>query len=193
LNVVSTRDWQALAATLLLALSGCASSRSREFLLKHTPDHVYEKPIRELWPTVKALLEERGFPGEEKGAPYHLETATLTPEGKLPSATSQSSSAAPTNGRSGTGGKGGRRPGGPVADHSNGELWRFVADGESIDDTHCRVAIVRFARDNVDSPESDPIPDVDLEWALILRVEPEKAAAIRREATAAGVELSGSH
>jgi len=65
---------------------------------------------------------------------------------------------------------------------------RLVVDGEAVDNGHCRIRIRRFVRDNIDSPETGGDPDAEFEWALINRVEPERAAAIRSELGDAGID-----
>jgi hypothetical protein len=173
------------AALVLLALSGCASARIPHALAERTEAYVFEKPIAEVWPSVKGLLSERNFLGQETGTPYHLETALVTPEGRLPSSGDSTTAdrAPPSGGGTAGGGRGmgGRRGASRPHDSSGVALVRFVVDGEAVDATHCRVRIVRFDRENRDTPESDGVVDVEMEWDLISRVEPERAASIRSE------------
>jgi len=179
---------RAAVPALLSLLSACAASRAHHFLAERTDEHVFARPIAEVWPVAKTVLAERGFPPEETGGPYRLQTAILTPEGNLQE-TPKTSNAAMDVGRAGGARGGGRRPGAEAPTHSGGEVWRFVVNGTVVDDTHCRVRFTRYTRDSIESPESIGEPDAELEWSLISRVEPETAAAIRKDATAAGVTL----
>ncbi|MCP3100973.1 hypothetical protein LZ198_19040 [Myxococcus sp. K15C18031901] len=51
----------AVIAVGLAAVSGCAGRRREAFLFDKTRDHVYRKPIAEVWPQAIALLKEKGF------------------------------------------------------------------------------------------------------------------------------------
>jgi hypothetical protein len=189
------RVW--LCLSVVFVLGACAGARVHKALAEKTDKFVFDKPIADVWPVAKLVLEERNFIGTQSGGQYHLETPTLTPDGQLPSAgTGSSSSTSSPNGAAGQGqgggrmgGAGGRRGGGsPTADRAGGEVIRYVVDGDAVDDTHCTVRIVRFSRQNVDSPESEGILDAELEWKLISRAAPERAAEIRKELAAQGIQ-----
>jgi hypothetical protein len=174
-------------------MAACAGARLREALSKETQDYIIAKPIAEVWPVVKQVLEDRRFPGFPKGNnPYHLETATLTSSGEAPGAETTGGGAAASRAAAAQGGRGaagnrGMRAG-PV-DHAGGSVMRFVVDGEAVDETHSRVRVVRHSRDNIDSSESDIDRDADMEWEIISRLEPERADVIRKSLAAQGLEV----
>ena len=49
--------------TLLFALTlfACSTVQRHAFVANHVADYVYDKPIEELWPTVKQVLSDEGF------------------------------------------------------------------------------------------------------------------------------------
>ena len=72
-------------------------------------------------------------------------------------------------------------------------IWRSserrgVVDGEAVNADHCAIRIVHFKKDNLDSPQSDGERDVEMEWELIARAEPERAERIRQELAAKGLQ-----
>jgi hypothetical protein len=177
-----------VAAFAVLTTVSCANTRVRDALAKQTESFVLAKPIAEAWPVVKQVLEDRHFPGSPSpNKPFHLETAILTSEGGFPTASVTPGGAAPQGAAGGRGGRGGSRS--VAIDHVGGELMRFVADGEAVDDTHCKVRIVRYLRDNIDASENDVRRDVGMEFEVISRLEPERAAEIRKALAADGIEL----
>jgi hypothetical protein len=167
---------------------GCAGPRLQKALQEQTDSYVYAKPLSEVWPLAEQVLESHHFAGNPVGSPYHLETTLMTPEGEFPTAEPSGAGGAGQNPGAG-GGRGGSRRGGPsrLADRSGGELVRFVVEGESVDADHCSVRIIRYTRDNMDTPEADGKRAVDMEWELISRAEPSRAARIREELKATGV------
>jgi hypothetical protein len=173
-------------------LCGCATSRLHQALGQRTESYVLAKGCADVWPTVKQVLEDRRFPGYPKGdRPYHLETAMLTASGDAPGAETTAGDRQPMRGRGGAAAAqahGGSMRSGPV-DHPGSQVMRFVVDGEAVDDAHCRVRVVRFARDNIDSAESDIDRDPEMEFEIISRLEPEHAEAMRKELAAQGIEL----
>jgi hypothetical protein len=176
---------------LLFALvtgAACAGPRLHRALAERTENYVINQPIAKVWPVAQQLLQDHHVPGTSSPGLYHLETPVLTRNGQLPAASSQSSSAPAGQGQGGGRGGGRRGSKSPASDRSGGEVRRFVVDGDAVDDAHCTVHIVRFSRDNVDSPESAE-RDAELEWELVSRVEPERAAVIRKELAASGIQV----
>jgi hypothetical protein len=176
----------------LLLATGCAGSRVHQALQQRTEPYVFDQPLDTVWPVAQALLTERNFPTFGNGVPHHLETAMLTPEGGAPGASTQGGApAGKAPGGMGPGGGGGRGGGGRgrAGDNSGSALIRYNLDGDVVDAGHCRVRFIHYTRDNMDSPEQGPERDVDLEWELINRVEPQKATTIRQELAAQGVKV----
>jgi hypothetical protein len=177
-------------ATLCLA-AGCASSRTQRFLAEHTDGHVFAAPIATVWPAAKQVLTDRGFPPVDGDGPYRLKTAILTPDGNLDKVSNSSaapaqSSAGTASGRRGSGA--GRGGGGLQAPTHSSETWHFAVNGEVIDDSHCRIRFVRYSRSSFDDPEVAN-DDYELQWALIGKVEPDAAAALRKQAQGEDVIL----
>jgi hypothetical protein len=113
----------------------------------------------------------------------------LTASGSPPGA--ETTGGTPRPARGGMGARNGASPGirsGPV-DHSGSAVMRYVVDGDVVDEGHCRVRAVRHVRDNIDSPENEPERDGELEFEIVLRVEPERANEIRKDLSAQGIEL----
>ncbi|AGC42014.1 hypothetical protein MYSTI_00664 [Myxococcus stipitatus DSM 14675] len=50
-----------VAAACVVSVAGCAASRKEAFLLEKSRDHVYRKPVAEVWPQALALLTEKGY------------------------------------------------------------------------------------------------------------------------------------
>ncbi|MDY7225878.1 hypothetical protein [Hyalangium rubrum] len=65
----------ALLLVAALALStGCAANRRDAYLHDKAREHVYRKPINEVWPEVKAMLAEEEFSIMEAQGGYELQT-----------------------------------------------------------------------------------------------------------------------
>lgn|GEM_PF-1042484 len=63
-----------LAVAALLTLAGCSSSLRQNYLRDKAADHVYTRPLPDLWPEVKALLKEQGYSWKEMQGRFVLET-----------------------------------------------------------------------------------------------------------------------
>jgi hypothetical protein len=171
-------------------LCGCATSRLHQALAQRTEGYVLAKGCPDVWPTVKQVLEDRRFPGFPKGdRPYHLETAMLTEGGGAPGAET-TGGGRPAMGRGQPASGGARGAGlrsGPV-DHAGSTIMRFIVDGEVVDDGHCKVRVVRHQKENIDALETEIDRDSEMEWEIIVRLEPEKADGMRKEMAAQGLE-----
>jgi hypothetical protein len=55
----------ALAFIALLGASGCAASNRESFMRERAGEHVYQRPLPEVWEAAKQLLAEDGFSGRE--------------------------------------------------------------------------------------------------------------------------------
>jgi hypothetical protein len=174
-----------MSLVVLAVLNACAGARIHRALAERTDKYVFAEPISRVWPVAQQILQDHHFVGTSSEGLYHLETPTLTPDGRFPNAGTSPSS--PATAGQGQGGRGGQR-GLPGSDQAGGEVMRFVVDGEAVDGTHCTVRIVRFTRDNVDAPEVRE-RDAELEWELVSRVEPNRAAEIRTELAASGIHV----
>ncbi|WP_338871281.1 hypothetical protein [Myxococcus stipitatus] len=50
-----------VAAACAVSVAGCAASRKEAFLFDKTREHVYRKPVAEVWPQALALITEKGY------------------------------------------------------------------------------------------------------------------------------------
>lgn len=55
----------ALTFIALLAGPGCASSNRETFMRERAAEHVYERPMPEVWAAAKQLLTDQGYTGRE--------------------------------------------------------------------------------------------------------------------------------
>ncbi|WP_224364108.1 hypothetical protein [Hyalangium versicolor] len=62
--------WVVMALCLV---TGCASQRE-SFLRDRAGEHVYKQPLSEIWPRVKAVLDDQGYYFEEAPEGFLLET-----------------------------------------------------------------------------------------------------------------------
>jgi hypothetical protein len=63
----------ALAVSLCL-LAGCAAQRREAFAKERAAEHVYQRPLEELWPVAKQLLKDEGYSWKEIPGQYVLAT-----------------------------------------------------------------------------------------------------------------------
>ena len=169
-----------------LLIIGCAGAKTRQALAVKTDNFIIARSCNDVWPTVKQVLEDHGFPGFTKGdRQLHLETAMLTEGGGVPGASTTGGSAPMVRGQSAS--QRGMR-GGPV-DHAGSAVMRFIADGDVIDEQHCRVRVVRHLKDNIDASETDVDRDPYMELDVISRLEPDRAEEIRQALKADGIDL----
>lgn len=58
----------ALAAALALspAITGCAASNRETYMREHAGEHIYERPLPEVWAAAKQLLADDGYSGREE-------------------------------------------------------------------------------------------------------------------------------
>lgn len=62
-----TMGTRVLLALALAATVGCAAHRQHTFLMEHAGQHVYSRPLSEVWPEVLGLLQARGFGVQDSG------------------------------------------------------------------------------------------------------------------------------
>jgi len=63
-----------LAIATLLVLSGCSGSLRKNYMRDKAADHVYRKPLAEIWPGVYAVLKDKGYSWRENPGRFVLET-----------------------------------------------------------------------------------------------------------------------
>lgn len=63
-----------LLLTVTALASGCASTRRDAYIQDKASQYVYRKPIAEVWPQVRALLQEKELPLREAPGAYEIGT-----------------------------------------------------------------------------------------------------------------------
>ncbi|MFL5345973.1 MAG: hypothetical protein ACJ8AT_14375 [Hyalangium sp.] len=63
-------------AAVLCLMTGCASHQKENYLKDRAVEHVYKQPLSEIWPRVKAVIDDQGYYFEEEKSPegYVLQT-----------------------------------------------------------------------------------------------------------------------
>jgi hypothetical protein len=170
-----------LAVATLLALSGCAGTRRENFQRDQAAAHVYRKPLVELWPQVKAVLQEKGYSWRESSGRFVLETEWRDAgDGTLGTATSYRYLV-----------EGYTRP-------SGGTILRVMRAERTSQDigSNYRSGVVRTRSDMAgavaSSNTSGKLPaerrsarDLQLELELLQRLDPEAAAKLEADAKSA--------
>jgi uncharacterized lipoprotein len=151
-----------LAVTTLV--TGCAASRREAYVQEKASQYVYRKPIAEVWPQVRMLLKERDLPLREAPGAYEIST-----DWHMVGAPS-------TLGTS---------------------YVRYLVRGKQPTPSMCSVEIFRQNRVEagqgpvdartgqrraIGTDSTNLQRDMELEWELLQRVDPEGAKALRAEA-----------
>ena len=153
------------AALLLLALGlGCTTVARRQALLKNgLDDWRYPRAAAEIWPELQKLLDERQYPlvGADRAAVggatrnWLLESLSFGYETR----------ARPTGGRI-------------LETGSNAEGYRIRAEAWPVKDGGTRVQLTRLKRDDTNPAGVVETRDLELELALLQRIDPVAAARI---------------
>lgn len=150
------------AITMLTA--GCAAARRETYIHEQTAQHVYRKPLDEVWPQVRMMLKEKELPLREAPGAYEIST-----DWHMVGAPSS------------------------LGTH----YVRYLVRGRQPGPALCTVQILKQ-----DRTEAGPGPvdsrtgqrreigtdythltrDVQMEWELMQRVDPEAAQALQAEA-----------
>jgi len=156
-----------LLAAVSLTTSGCAGRRKEAFLHDKAREHVYRKPIAEVWPQALALLKERGFSfrvgkeGFEASTEFKMEGA--------PSSLGTTYVAYLVRGIE-------KGPG-----QCSLEYWKRIStESRGADNTTGRPNEVAESGPRTDTGNFNR--DEELEWELIQRVDSESAAALKAQA-----------
>jgi hypothetical protein len=62
------------AVVVLSLLTGCAAQKRENYLRDRAAEHVYTQPLNAMWPSVEAVLEEKGYYWREVPDRFVLET-----------------------------------------------------------------------------------------------------------------------
>ncbi|HEX8819719.1 MAG TPA: hypothetical protein VF794_07355 [Archangium sp.] len=163
----SNRSPWSLSLVLLAVASlaaGCASVRREAYIHNKTLQHVYRKPIAEVWPQVRSMLQARELPLREAPGSYEISTDW-------------------------------HMVGAPSSLGTN--YVRYLVRGKQPSPVMCAVEIFRQnrvesgpgpvdsrtgQRQNLGTDTTNLRRDVEMEWELFQRVDPEGAKALREEA-----------
>jgi hypothetical protein len=61
-------------AVVLCLTTGCAAHRMESYLGDKAAEHVYKQPLSEIWPKVKAVIDDQGYYFEEAPEGFLLQT-----------------------------------------------------------------------------------------------------------------------
>lgn len=151
---------------LLLAVAtlttGCAASRREVFLQDKAAQHVYRKPISEVWPQVQMLLKEKELPVRE--APGGYEISTDWHMVGAPSDLGTNYVRYLVRGKQ------------PTPAMSTVEIFKQnrVESGQG--------PMNNGKREALGTDTTNLSRDMEMEWELLQRVDPEAAKALREEA-----------
>ena len=56
-------------AVVLCVMTGCAGHQRENYLKSQAAEHVYKQPLSEIWPRVKAVIDDQGYYFEEAPSP----------------------------------------------------------------------------------------------------------------------------
>jgi uncharacterized lipoprotein len=155
-------------SVVLLAVSalavGCASTRREAYLQDKAMQHVYRKPIAEVWPQVRSMLQEKELEMREAPGGYEIST-----DWQMVGAPSSLGTA----------------------------YVRYLVRGKQPTPAMCSVEIFRQNRTeagqgpvdaqtgqrrDIGTDTTNMTRDMEMEWELLQRVDPEGAKALREEA-----------
>ncbi len=177
-RLVNVPAW--LAAVLCLMM-GCASHLKENYLKDRAAEHVYKQPLSEIWPRVKAVIDDQGYYFEEAPEGFMLQTDWKE--------TDQSSGLAASYTRLLVEGKEEKGKGSTVhvlrVDVSSRQALvnpatRPITGASSamIDASHRGGLMIQ----NEVWKHADR--DLDMEWELLKMIDPEAAAALEKDAQA---------
>ena len=141
-----------LVASLLACASMKAASAKQNYIHSQTSKHVYDKPCQQVWPDARSMLFELGYSVKDTGEGT---ARTVETEWKTERHSSTSSNY-----------------------YSNRYLVQGIQKGENGE--KCKVRFTRNTRQSDGDVTSSR--DLDMEWKLLQRVNPSRAAAIQSEA-----------
>jgi hypothetical protein len=144
--------------------TGCAASRREAYVQEKASQYVYRKPIAEVWPQVRMLLKEKDLPLRESPGAFEISTDW-------------------------------HMVGAPSTLGTN--YVRFLVRGKQPTPSMCSVEIFRQnrvesgqgpvdsrtgQRQSLGTDSTNLQRDMELEWELLQRVDPEGAKSLRAEA-----------
>lgn len=156
-----------LLAAVSLTTAGCAGHRKEAFLHEKAREHVYRKPIGEVWPQAVSLLKEKGFSFRAGKEGFEAQTE-FKMEG-APSSLGTTYVAYLVRGIQ-------KGPG-----QCSLEYWKRIStEARGADNTTGRQNEVNDSGPRTDTGNFNR--DEELEWELIQRVDTESATALKAQA-----------
>jgi uncharacterized lipoprotein len=151
-----------LAVTTLA--TGCAASRREAYIQDKAAQHVYRKPIAEVWPQVRMLLKEKELPLRE--APGGYEISTDWHMVGAPSTLGTNYVRYLVRGKQ------------PTPAMSTVEIFKQnrVESGPGPVDSQTG------QRQSLGTDTTNMVRDMEMEWELMQRIDPDAAKALRTEA-----------
>lgn len=150
-----------LLAVTTLAI-GCTASRREAYVQDKALQHVYRKPLAEVWPQVRMMLKEKELPLREAPGGYEISTDW-------------------------------HMVGAPSDLGTN--YVRYLVRGKQPTPAMCTVEILKQSRvesgqgpinngkrEALGTDTTNLSRDMEMEWELLQRVDPEAAKALRSEA-----------
>ncbi len=144
--------------------TGCAAARREAYIQDKAMQHVYRKPIAEVWPQVRSMLQEKELPLREAPGAYEIST-----DWQMVGAPSSLGTA----------------------------YVRYLVRGKQPTPAMCAVEIFKQNRTEagqgpmdaqtgqrreIGTDTTNMTRDMELEWELLQRVDPEGAKALREDA-----------
>jgi hypothetical protein len=168
-------------AVVLCVMTGCAPHLRENYLKDKAKEHVYKQPLSEIWPRVKAVIDDQGYYFEEAPEGFMLQTDWKE--------TDKGSGMASSYSRVLVEGKEEKGKGTTVhvlrSDVSSRQVLvnpatRSITGASSamIDASHRGGLMIQ----NEVWKHADR--DLDLEWELLKVIDPEAAAALEKDAAA---------
>jgi hypothetical protein len=156
-----------LLAAVALAATGCAARQREAYIQDKAHEHVYRAPLAQVWPHARALLQEKGYSLREAPGGFEAQTEWLQ--------TSAASSLGTTFQRYLVRGRE-RGPG-----LSSVEFYKMVRSesrgADNVDEHGGRGGGMATT-----AASNQSVLDLEMEWELLQRVDPEAAKAYQAEA-----------
>jgi hypothetical protein len=166
MNPSKRSPWTLSLVVLAVAslAAGCAAARREAYIQDKASQYVYRKSIGEVWPQVRMLLKEKDLPLREAPGAFEISTDW-------------------------------QMVGAPSTLGTN--YVRYLVRGRQPSPTMCAVEIFKQnrtesgqgpvdartgQRQSIGNDTTNLVRDVELEWELLQRVDPEGAKTLREEA-----------
>lgn len=162
----SNRSPWCLSLVLLAvaSLAGCATARREAYIQDKAAQHVYRKPIAEIWPQVRSLLQEKEL--ELREAPGGYEISTDWQMVGAPSTLGTAYVRYLVRGKQ------------PSPAMSAVEIFKQNRTESGQGPMDARTG----QRQQIGNDVTNMVRDMEMEWELLQRLDPEGAKALREDA-----------